>query len=416
MDKLINLIKDYAYDTENSEKNYQLALFYDSIDQTASAIAYYHRAAERTTDKLLAYECLLKCADCYERQGNRRHTVFVLVKHAMCVLPKRPEAFYNFSRLMRIYNEHIDAYTFAQIALETCDFDCIPLRSNVGYPGRWGFIFEKAVSAWYWGKGIEARKLLLELRDNHWDSMDQPHKQAVENNLKQLGSGPDNLTYTYYNKSNYDKLKFKFKGSENIEQNFSQAYQDMFVLTALDGKNNGTYLEIGSAMPFYGNNTALLENLGWTGIGIDIKQELVDDYSIQRKNKVLCLNALETNYENLISEIAVDGVIDYLQLDCEPSKTTFEVLLSIPFDTYKFAVITYEHDHYSDMTKTYRKKSRAFLKSLGYVLVVPNVSPNECSPFEDWWVHPDLIDSNILEKIKIEDSDITPINNYMLLK
>ena len=34
--------------------------------------------------------------------------------------------------------------------------------------------------------------------------------------------------------------------------------QDMFVLTVLNGKTNGTYLEIGSGDPFIGSNTALL--------------------------------------------------------------------------------------------------------------------------------------------------------------
>ena len=41
----------------------------------------------------------------------------------------------------------------------------------------------------------------------------------------------------------YEKLKEKYE--ENIERNWSQVYQDIFVLSLLDGKRNGTYLEIG---------------------------------------------------------------------------------------------------------------------------------------------------------------------------
>ena len=39
-----------------------------------------------------------------------------------------------------------------------------------------------------------------------------------------------------YSKDKYDLLKYKFPGSENIIENYSQTYQDMFVLTMLNGK------------------------------------------------------------------------------------------------------------------------------------------------------------------------------------
>ena len=36
----------------------------------------------------------------------------------------------------------------------------------------------------------------------------------------------------------------------------------------------------------------------------------------------------------------------------------------------------------------------------GYQLVVSNVSVDDKSPFEDWWVHPDLVDNEIIQKLK----------------
>ena len=39
-----------------------------------------------------------------------------------------------------------------------------------------------------------------------------------------------------YRKNEWEKLKYKFPGSERIEENFSQAHQDIFVLTMLNGK------------------------------------------------------------------------------------------------------------------------------------------------------------------------------------
>ena len=52
-----------------------------------------------------------------------------------------------------------------------------------------------------------------------------------------------------YFKEDHDKLITKFTGSETIENNYSQAMQDMFVLTMLDGKKNGVYVEVGADQP-----------------------------------------------------------------------------------------------------------------------------------------------------------------------
>ena len=45
-----------------------------------------------------------------------------------------------------------------------------------------------------------------------------------------------------------------------------------------------------------------------------------------------------------------------MQLDCDPAITTYNTLLKIPFDEHKFAVITFEHDHYHDEKSEVRKK------------------------------------------------------------
>jgi hypothetical protein len=76
----------------------------------------------------------------------------------------------------------------------------------------------------------------------------------VQNNLMRLGSGDIPEEIIKYQKNKHDKLKFKFKGSSSIEKNHSQAFQDMFILAATNGKKNGLYLEIGAQQPFYQNN------------------------------------------------------------------------------------------------------------------------------------------------------------------
>jgi len=103
-------------------------------------------------------------------------------------------------------------------------------------------------------------------------------------------------------------------------------------------------------------------------------------------------DATKLNYRVILDELNMGTDFDYLQLDCEPPAKTFETLLSIPFDKYRFSIITYEHDYYLDMTRSYRQKSRNYLQSLGYKLLIGNVSIDDVTPFEDWWIHPDLID------------------------
>jgi len=413
--ELVEALKQYAYDTDNPETNYTLARAYEEIGQTASAITYFMRAAERTTDDNLAYECLLKQALAYDKQGNRNHTVFTMFRHALCLLPKRPEAWFLISRQLERNRSYVDAYTWAHLGLSTADLNAPPLRSSVEYPGEYGIPFEKAVCGWWWGKGNEARKLFSDVAEKYVGKMDDAHTQAVQNNLLFLGSGPDHQSFIGYDNSKHDRLKFKFPGSDKIVQNYSQVYQDLFVLAMLDGKRNGKFLELGSCFPWRGNNTALLETqFDWTGVGIEFNAERAADYSKVRKAKNICADALTVNYDKLLSELAPDGIVDYLQMDLEPPKITFDALLCIPFEKYKFAVITYEHDYYIDISKSYRDKSRRYLTAMGYVLVAANISPNDISAFEDWWVHPDLVSKETIEKFKCVDKNVNKIEDYML--
>lgn len=408
------LIK-YVHDTENPELNYNLALEYENLKQYAGAVSFYLRCAERTDDKELAYVCLLKAASCINAQGDRMTSVRGLYKHAITLMPERPEAYFLLSRHYEWIKEYADAYVFAEIALKYCDFNLKPLKIYVDYPGKYGLIFEKAVSGWWWGKSSETRKLFHLLADEYNHEMNEIYLDAVQNNLSTLGSGPESQAFVYYKKDYHSSLRFKFKDSEKIENNYSQVFQDIFVLSMLNGKKNGIYLEIGSSDPVHGSNTLLLEkSFDWKGLGIEYKQEFVDKHKQQRKNPVLCQDATKVNYENVLKDLANNGIIDYLQLDCEPSKTTFEILLSIPFDLYKFAVITYEHDHYVDITRQYRSKSRKYLESIGYKLVVNDISPDGISTFEDWWVHPDLIDPEIIKVMMANDESIKKIENYFM--
>ena len=412
--KLTNAVAAYVRDTENAELNYIVALNYEELGQTSAAIGFFLRTAERTNNLNLAYECLLKIGLCFERQTRRNNTVRVYYKHAVLLLPKRPEAYFLLSRFYERTNDHVSGYLWAEQGLNIADFNQVPLRGNVEYPGKYGLIFEKMVCSWWWGKQDECRALLVELRDKYKYEVDDVHRTAIQNNLNVLGVTPESHALRPYKIWQKSQLRYKFDGYENVYRNYSQVYQDLFVLSMLNGKRNGTYLEIGTAGPEYGNNTKLLEEFGWTGMGIEWDKKLADSYAAARKNPVLNQDALNINYARLTQSISPSGVIDYLQLDCEPASTTYEIMTRIPFSKVKFAVITYEHDDYVDMTGKYREMSRQFLRDRGYELVVSDISPDGVSNFEDWWVHPDLVDKGILQRMRDVSKGTKHATEYML--
>jgi hypothetical protein len=179
----------------------------------------------------------------------------------------------------------------------------------------------------------------------------------------------------------------------------------------LNGKRNGTYLEIGCADPYYGNNTALLENeFGWSGTSVDIDSKLVETFNNHRNNKAIQKDATKINYSELLQN---NLIIDYLQIVCDPPSISYEVLQKIPFHTHKFAVITFEHDDYIDDTQSIRDKSRKFLQSFGYELIVSNVAPDDYCSYEDWLVHPDLIDRNIINVMKDNSDTVKKAEKYI---
>lgn len=199
-----------------------------------------------------------------------------------------------------------------------------------------------------------------------------------------------------YNKNNINRLKFKFKDCEKIDRNYSQAYQDIFVLSMLNGKRKGFFVEIGTFHPIDISNTFLLEKeFDWSGISIDIND--IYGFSDQRKSKLIVQNALEINYEELFSEYSVPVDVDYLQIDIEPAINTLNCLKKIPFDKYNFSVITYETDYHNSAVEI-RNESRAFLQSKGYERIGGDI----CNafihlPFEDWYVKKELIRSDIFD-------------------
>jgi len=85
---LEDLLKNYINEPEVYENNYLLGFYYENINQTAAAVSYYLRSAERTDNDLFKYECLIRAAICFTKQGTRNFTVKSLLLHALSICPK----------------------------------------------------------------------------------------------------------------------------------------------------------------------------------------------------------------------------------------------------------------------------------------------------------------------------------------
>ena len=403
MNNLQKRLNNYIAHPGDYVNMFELANEYKRIGQTASAISFYLKTAENSSDLDFVYTSLLLAASCFEDQGNRVDSVCGLVQQAIIIYPDRPEAYFILSRFYERNTSYMDAYMISCLAIKYALDDIPkPLPAKLDYPGFYGIIFERAVSAWWVGRYEESRDLFLTLKENY--TMDELHTKSVEDNLNQIGF-PGHINR--YFKDSMKSFRLKFNGIESVEQNYAQVYQDMFVLWVTEGKREGSYLEIGSSDPFYNSNTALLETkFDWKGISIDINRRDVANFREKRKNVCLLADATKVNYSQVLEDY-LPGLrfIDYLQLDCDPPAVTYQILTHIPFDSYNFGVITFEHDHYLDAN--YRKLSRDFLISKGYFPLVKNVSFYTGRPFEDWWVN---------EKILKDFMRIFPDSESLVLK
>lgn len=406
MNELKIALLNYLKDTKDPINNFNLGLEYFKIGQTASSVSYFLRCAEKTYDQTLQYTCLLMNALCFERQGNRIASTKGLYYQAISLLPNRPEAYFLMARLNERIKEYLEGYMYTRTALTNCNFNLIPLPVDVEYSGALGLEFLRGVCEWWIGLSEQSRKtnyiLYLE------NKIDNYYIDPLKYNISTIGY-PQYVSH--YNKDNYQYYRYKFQGFDNIEKNYAQTYQDLFVLSVLDGKTNGFYLEIGCNDPYYNNNTKLLEEFNWKGISIDIDKESIEKFKQDRSNIAICANALTIDYDDLLEQNLMPENIDYLQIDCDPPDISFEILKKIPLDRYKFAVITFEHDYY--WYPEIRDLSREYLESKGYHLLVNDVAFAENSSYEDWWVHPELVDQKIIEKMK-SDKEINYIKNYML--
>lgn len=173
--------------------------------------------------------------------------------------------------------------------------------------------------------------------------------------------------------------------------------QEKFVIDVLGKKHDGYYVELGAFHSKDGSNTYNLEKeYNWKGVSFEINPEWHLEIVSNRQNECVLGDATKFNYIKYFEENNFPKQIDYLQVDIDAgydyagrsvgnSSLSLLGLIALPLNTYRFSVITFEHDVNIEYKNAHmRDAQREILNSLGYSLVARLYH-------EDWWVDPNVI-------------------------
>lgn len=227
------------------------------------------------------------------------------------------------------------------------------------------------------------------------------HLRAIESDINYIREIPDSIINRLI--SLFDKSKAQLK-------------QDLFVLSELNFKQNGFFVEFGASNGFDLSNSYLLEkDFGWNGILAEPAKRFHDELKRNRSchietdcvwrdsNSVLNFNEVDntvlstisafndsdhhrsnrkggTTYNvhtisliDLLIKYNAPRTIDYLSIDTEGSE--YEILRNFDFDRYQFNVITCEHNFTSKRENIFK-----LLTDHGYFRKFVGLSR-----FDDWY-------------------------------
>jgi FkbM family methyltransferase len=242
-------------------------------------------------------------------------------------------------------------------------------------------------------------------------------KESVENLINdqklRLRSSSDFTQFFLYNSIN-DLMILK----DCLLHTKSQIKQDLFVISTLQFKENGFFVEFGATNGIDLSNTFLLEkHFNWSGILAEPGKVWHNELTVNRScniekscvwkstGDILQFNQVDSpelstindfnncdvhsderlkgtlyNVEtitlsDLLNKYNAPKVIDYLSIDTEGSE--YEILLNFDFSKYNFRIITCEHNFSSNREKIYR-----LLTKNGYQRIYENYSQ-----FDDWYIY-----------------------------
>ena len=161
LNNITNAIIALSNNPNNAELNFNAALEYDKINQTASAVSFYLKAAEYSDNKEMSYASLIKLGLCFDKQGQRNSSVTNSYMQAIELIPNRPEAYYMLSKFYEKNGNWQECYTFAKMGLFFKDNIMAELPCDLGYMDKPAFNLQKAVSAWYIGRPNESKNLFF---------------------------------------------------------------------------------------------------------------------------------------------------------------------------------------------------------------------------------------------------------------
>lgn len=186
-------------------------------------------------------------------------------------------------------------------------------------------------------------------------------------------------------------------------ESHSQAAQDLFAYTMTEGKQGGTFLDVGCHDAKFHSNTYALESYAnWTGLMVDV----VDGCNLRKGVFVKC-DATNPNDELKFQYSQLPHVVDYLSLDTD--EALIGSFLEIPWNNTTFRVVTVEHDSYRIGPKV-RNQLRRMMEAMGYDLVCgdvcvryPEYEPPR--PFEDWYAFVPLVNPDLVKKYQCEGKE-----------
>jgi len=191
-----------------------------------------------------------------------------------------------------------------------------------------------------------------------------------------------------------------------INKYYSQCAQDAFVDKILNYQTTGFFIDIGANHPIEKNNSYFFESVGWNGLCFD--QHEIAKFSEIRKSKLILGDARCHDYNKLFAEENVPSIIDYLSIDVD--EYTLTVLEKIPFQSYRYKVITIEHDWYR-FGDSLRIEQRRILNESGYYLLCADVDGDNNTFFEDWWINPEFVNIETVHYLQCEKKHYNDIVN-----
>lgn len=193
----------------------------------------------------------------------------------------------------------------------------------------------------------------------------------------------------------------------------SQAGQDWFALYCNNFNNRGYFVDLGCNTFRDGNNTFLLETeFNWRGILVDYVPALVQECNENRSNPAIRADLTTRSVTSILDEYDAPHLLSYVSLDLDGEESRIICLKNIDPEKYKMRCLTFETDAYT-FGDNMRNQARDYLSNLGYELICGDVHYTGLR-FEDWYVLPELVDMELMKKLKCDGLEYTEILQRMI--